>query len=378
MKQLKNISELAEQVEALEAEAFSLRVELHDAVQAALATGASDIEIQSATGMRLHRIRKLKGEPYGQDDGFRFRGADRKIAYDDFYAAPIHRFSRIDEVEWGRYAPGTRTRIIVQSSSSALPLDILYIPRASRRLLVGFHGAEDRRTLKMPKFQFVSSFLTREESLLFVSDSTLLNGPKINIGWLAGNSELHLGAVVAQAINELVGKMDYKQTVLVGHSAGGFAAILVGARVPNSRAVSINGQSVVTRYEPWTVKNLRNEAFPETASIEEMEAKYSDRLDLRVALASRVASSSFTHFGNRTDLASFGRLPHFPLLAEHFGLGDDGGRTDHGDALVSCEWESTAPSGHALPGTILPFVEMVLGEECKLKIDTQTDPRWYF
>lgn len=314
--------------------------------------------------------------PPGISSGYQFRCADGKVTFDEFYQAPIERFENLDQIDWTKFAPNSRTRIIVQASPDILPLDLLFIPRESSRLLVGFHGAENRRTLQMPKFQFVSSFLSREESLLFVSDSTLLNGPKINIGWVAGNKDIHIGSMVTKAINQIVNAHEYQETVLAGHSAGGFSAILVGSQIPNSRAISVNGQSVAVRYAPWTVANLQKEAFPETKNIEEMAEKYADRLDLRVVLENRISSSSFTMFGNTNDKASFGPMPHFPLLAEHFGLTEAGGRTDHGDALVACTW-ALKSGGHALPGTIIPFISYVLGEEPSVPIETTVDPRWY-
>ena len=92
-------------------------------------------------------------------------------------------------------------RYIVEDPRHSLPLDVLFIPRPgskSKRLLVGLHGAEGRATANLPKFQFVKSFTKRDESLLFIADSTLLQGEKINIGWYAGNSDTPLQILAAQ------------------------------------------------------------------------------------------------------------------------------------------------------------------------------------
>ncbi|WP_210100568.1 hypothetical protein [Paeniglutamicibacter antarcticus] len=243
---------------------------------------------------------------------------------------------------------------------------------------MGFHGAENRAKADFPKFQFVSSFKTRGESLLFVSDSTLLQGEKINIGWLAGNKSTPLSRLISKVVRRAGEALEVQQTVLVGHSAGGYSAILVGSQVPNSRAISVSGQTVVDRYEPWTIKNLLAEAFPDCSSREEMMERYAARLDLREALKYRLLSSSFTYFGNMRDQSTFGKLPHFPLLADWFGLGAAGGITTHGDSLIATDWGTLEDTGHALPGTILPFVEMVLGETPSLDIKHSFDPRWHF
>lgn len=307
---------------------------------------------------------------------FSYRCSDPSETFDDRYNATIRRFASMEDVTWSAFEPGSTTRIIVQPDPDTLPVDLLFLPKESDTLLVGFHGAAGRKNLDIPKFQFVQSFSTRGYSMLFVSDSTLLQSEVINIGWLAGNKDVRLHALVAEAVRDAGSSLGVDQTILAGHSAGGFASVLVGSQVPNSRAVSVNGQSVVSHYIPFTWKNLHEAAFPECESQEEMFRRYADRLDLRVAIESRFESSSFAFFGNTNDKASFGKMPHFPLFAEHFGLTKDGGRTDHGDAFVACTWPLET-GGHALPGAILPFIDLTLGKESSVEITTDIDPTWY-
>lgn len=296
--------------------------------------------------------------------------------HDDLMDLPILRFPNLESLEFDLSEP---KRYIINDERYSLPLDLVYYPRPeSKRLLVGLHGAEGRNTANLPKFQFVRSFTTRKESLLFIADSTLLQGEKINIGWYAGNKDTPLARLAAEAVNKAGAATNVDETLLIGHSAGGFGAILIGSMVPNSRAISVNGQTVVDRYQPWTVKNLREFAFPECETIEEMMDTYRDRLDLRTALQHRLDSSSFTHFGNRSDDASFSEaMPHFPLIRDHFGLPDEGGITPHGDAIVACDWHLEGISGHAMPGTAMPFINLVLDDgEPSVPIHHSVDPRW--
>lgn len=297
--------------------------------------------------------------------------------HDDLMDLPIQRFTSLEELEFDTDAP---KRYIITDKRYSLPLDMVYYPRPdSDRLLVGLHGAEGRSTANLPKFQFVRSFTRRSESLLFIADSTLLQGEKINIGWYAGNQNTPLARLAADAVIHAGKATNVKETILIGHSAGGFGAVYIGSMVPNSRAISVNGQTVVERYQPWTVRNLREFAFPECETIEEMMSKYQERLDLRVALNNRVATSTFTHFANRSDDASFSEsMPHFPLLRDHFGLPEEGGITEHGDALVACDWHLEGISGHAMPGTAIPFLTLVLDEgESSVPIHHTVDPRWH-
>lgn len=300
-----------------------------------------------------------------------YRGEDSD--FDNLMNVPIRRFGSMAGLVLDVREPA---RYIVTDPRFTLPVDFLFFPRGGTTLLVGFHGAENRAAADLPKFQFVRSFLTREESLLFISDSTLLQGTKINIGWLAGNKETPLAELMSEVVRRAGEALGVRETILAGHSAGGYSAIIVGARVPNSRAISVSGQSVVARYEPWTVKNLHLEAFPECSTQTEMVERYAARLDLRVALKERLASSSFSYFGNVRDQSTFGTLPHFPLLAESFGLTAAGGLTNHGDAFIATDWGSPDDTGHALPGSMLPFIQMVLGERPSLSIPCPVNPRW--
>lgn len=299
-----------------------------------------------------------------------YRGQDSD--YDELMNVPIRRFSRFEDLEFSTTEPA---RYLIVDPRYSLPIDMLFYPRSADRLIVGFHGPENRATSNFPKFQFVRSFLSRKESLLFISDSTLLQGEKINIGWSAGNERTPLADLFSSAVRSAGDALSIQETLLVGHSAGGFSAIKVGSQVPNSRAVSVNGQSVVGRYHPWTVDNLHKYAFPECTTQAEMLERYPDRLDLRTVLESRVDSSSFTYFGNPNDTASFGPLPHFPLLAEAFSLDSNGGVTDRGDAFVPAMWGEDG-GRHALPGTILPFIELVLGEKPSREILHAVSPIW--
>lgn len=303
----------------------------------------------------------------------KYRGYDSD--YDELMKVPIRRFFHLEDAV---FDPKTAARYIITDPRHELPLDVLFIPRkSSDRLLVGFHGAEHLATADFPKFQFVNSFKSRKESLFFVFDSTLLQGKKANIGWLAGNAKTPLASLVSLLVCRAGDAMKVRQTVLVGHSAGGFKAILVGSKVPNSRAISVNGQGVVSRHRPWSIKNLQESAFPECLTSEVMTSRYPERFDLRAVMETRISSSSFTYFGNRPDSLTFSEYPHFPLLANHFGLDEKGGITSHGDAFVPCEWESKNPNPHALPGTVIPFLQAVLGEKTDLAIKYSVNPIWH-
>lgn len=99
-----------------------------------------------------------------------------------------------------------------------------------------------------------------------------------------------------------------------------------------------------------------------------MVDRHSDRFFVFERLTARKSTSTFSWFTHANDQTSFGRWPNFPKMVEHFGLGENGGKTKHGDVLAKCNWEAP-PNAHALPGTVLPFIELTDGEKPKFEIN---------
>lgn len=337
-----------------------------------------DLKIQGDTNPTWPRHRQWNS--MSESEEITFRGSHPSIKRDELVDAPIYRYKSVTEVPWAQFAAkkGERVRIIIQEPGRPLPLDVLYIPRDSRRLLVGFHGAEQQAKTELPKFQFVRSLSSRQESLLFVSDSTLLLDKKLMISWMSGCPGFDVATEYARLINTMNSETGIEETVLVGHSAGGTAAVRVGTHIRHSRAISVNGQFAAEYYEKWTIPALHRYAFSSEPSPEAMLSLYRDRLHLGTALDNRVDSSTFTWFAHKDDGASFGAMPSFPKLAEHLKIDQDcGGHTSGGDSLVVCDWQSEA-SKHAIPGSILPFVSAVMGEPYSQDIGIMggVDPTW--
>lgn len=302
---------------------------------------------------------------------YTYRGSDSLVSFDEEYTAKIYRYKSLDSIPWLDFngSPNVPVRIIIQEDSWDLPVDVLYIPRSSKKLLIGFHGAEDRSKSILPKFQFVRSFKNeRSESLLFVSDSTLLQSEKMAIGWFFGSEKTHLAPIVADTINSLVSSSGIERTILVGHSAGGFSAIAIGSLIKNSISISVNGQAVIMKHRPWTVSRLATTVFGEGAEKTELLHNFMERIDLRIILKKRVNSSRFFLFSHIEDPLVMTENPHFPLLAESFGVSLSGGITANGDYFIPCNWECGSVKPHALPGTVMPFIQYVLGEEMKKDI----------
>lgn len=307
---------------------------------------------------------------------FEFRGSEKSVKVDERTEAPIYRYEKISEVPWTTFVqqPNQAVRIIVQSDENVLPLDVLYIPREHTRLLVGLHGAEFRNT-DLPKFQFVRSFVkTRKESLLFISDSTHLHKlGHIGICWYAGDPRTNISVLYAELINSLNEAIQTQETVLVGHSAGGTGAIKIGALIPNSRAISVNPQFAATLYHKWAVEGIKNYVYGNEKSVDDMLKNYPDRFSVRNSLMARHSSSKVYWFTHVDDGSSFGQYANFDAAIEHFEIDNKkGGWSKDGDLIISCNW-AAPPNAHALPGTIIPFIQIVLGEETGFELNSCVD-----
>lgn len=298
-----------------------------------------------------------------------FRGDELSCIYDEVYKSKIYRYSNIDDIEWSLFLkqPNVPVRVILWEKEEKIPVDFLFVPRINNNLLVGFHGAEVRPNVNLPKFQFLGSFMNeRSESLLFFSDSTLLLNEKLVLGWMVGHKESHLLSRAISVLRILIASCGYNQTTLIGHSGGGFTAIAMGSQIQNSRAIAVNGQVVIGEYEPWTVRSLHQNVFPEEKSSESMIVKYEERLDLRSIIRNRVTNSNFVYFAHKDDISY--TIPHFKLLADSMKISHEGGINKNQDKLVLCDWRISGSSAHALPGTIMPFIQFALGETSKMDI----------
>lgn len=306
---------------------------------------------------------------------YQYRGSELSQKTDGRIDALIYRYKSINEVPWSTFAqhPDNPVRIIVQSSDKVLPLDVLYIPRDHTRLLVGLHGAEFGNE-DLPKFQFVRTLTAeRNESLLFLSDSTLLHSlGKVGIAWFSGNTGIDLSIAYSNLIKSLITATNIDETVLVGHSAGGMAGIKIGARIPNSRAIAVNAQCAASLYAPWTVTPLPKYVFLKEETPKDIFQKYPERFDLRVALGNRLPTSSFSWFSHVDDPWSFNEYPNFEAIRDYFELDDCGGRTNNGDLIIACKWEAP-PQPHGLPGVIVPYIAVTLGEQTDFKINPCKD-----
>lgn len=307
---------------------------------------------------------------------FTYRNSDPSITTDDRYDALIHRFTSIAEVPWMDFSKmvGQKLRIIVQSSPDALPLDVLYVPRESPNLLVGFHGYLNQSNMELPVFQFLRSFnSTRSESFLLISDSTLLQDTTIGIGWTFGSIEQDLSLEYSNLINQLQRQAGYNTTILAGHSAGGFSAVRIGLPVDNSVSVVMNGQFDIGIHRKWEVSKIRRSIAPQIKSDDDFISDFPERFDLRHTFPSRGRNSRVCWFAQFDDPLSIQEYRHFPSYTEYLGIPPEGGISSQGDLGIITHYSHKPGNPHGVPGTVVPFIEAAMGEPISMDIGIEFD-----
>lgn len=313
-------------------------------------------------------------------------GIPRNIDRNERHSAQICRVSSTADIPWRELSQNLNEpiHISVQEEGKHLPLEALYIPRNHDDLVVGIHGGLEKRVPNSPYFQYVWSFKSRPESLLFLFDSTLYLDESLYSSYFLGTPTQDLVIEYAALINSLREATKVSNTLLCGHSSGGTAALKIGSRVPESRSIVGNPMIPDKDFVPRHLELTRKQAFPLTASSDDFYSQYADRAWVFPWIATRVKTSTFTWFVHKEDISMVDNHAA-KRFAKGLGLDEEtGGNTRDGDAIAVCNW--TYPkSSHMLPFistterySFIPFIEHVRGEPSNFdpNILAATNPKW--
>ncbi|WP_141750391.1 hypothetical protein [Corynebacterium sp. HMSC055D05] len=128
-------------------------------------------------------------------------------------------------------------------------LDVLLRYRPYGHVLVVFGGAVDRRKGVPPYFSGVGLSEKIPVSLISISDPAFTVDPDIRIGWYTGISSEPIQELTSQIIDAVLARWRKKKAVLLGGSAGGFAALAAAPRlVHKAEAVVMNPQTDIEQY----------------------------------------------------------------------------------------------------------------------------------
>ncbi|NUU33225.1 alpha/beta hydrolase [Arthrobacter sp. C9C5] len=178
--------------------------------------------------------------------------------------------------------PTQDTHIVIEPAvPGGLPLRMLFEPANSGTLVISLHGAMDRGRFRVPRFEWRRTLNRLDAARLYLSDSTLEINGSLEIGWYVGRGDQDLIADYAGVVHQIIAAGGFTQVVCVGSSAGGYGALALSRRIPNSVAVAFSPQTTIGGYHLAQRKAVAAAAFPELTSYEEVEKLHSGRVNVR-------------------------------------------------------------------------------------------------
>lgn len=121
-----------------------------------------------------------------------------------------------------------------------LYLDLLVEDRGARATLVVFHGAVNERQPTLPVFQGKAVAQAAGLNLITVSDPSLAMGD-VDLAWFLGNRWIGpLRPLLVPVIKHVLAAMGSQETILLGGSGGGYAAIRFAHDFPDSLVLALN------------------------------------------------------------------------------------------------------------------------------------------
>lgn len=218
-------------------------------------------------------------------------------------------------------------------------LDALLVNRGSPTLMVSLHGALDRKIFSIPRFERLRSLLSYRVSSLYFADPSLHIAPSLELAWYTGWEGTDVHRDIARWIMATAEEIGAEDVVLTGSSGGGFAALMLAALIPDSKAVVFNPQVDIQLYEadgkyPHAAKrSYIRHVWPELAAeldIERFDFRedWSEPIEFRTSAVSRFARPRETQIlfvSNRRD--EHHDQVHLAAFREVIGIDRDRFRT---------------------------------------------------
>lgn len=98
---------------------------------------------------------------------------------------------------------------------------------------------------------------------MFLSDTALEGHDDLELAWFTGNAKDDLTSRYAELVQNVAEQLGAKKIVFMGGSGGGFASLSLAAKVPGSRALVFNPQTVIRNYWNKSVERYQKALFPE-------------------------------------------------------------------------------------------------------------------
>lgn len=144
-------------------------------------------------------------------------------------------------------------------------LEYLDLANESSFGLVVFGGAiNERHKKKAPFFSGLNVAKNARIPLISISDPAFLLSNYLDVGWFIGGEQLPNLMNIISDVLQHISKLLSINLIVIGGSAGGFAALSLASIMPNTDYVIFNPQVKITNYYLRFVKNLVEICFPST------------------------------------------------------------------------------------------------------------------
>lgn len=233
-------------------------------------------------------------------------------AWDERNAVEIRRYASASDID---HAASEAYEFVVPASSGGrLDITALYVPKASKTLIVSFHGSLQRSKYQLPRFEWRTSLASFDAAQLFVADSSLQLNRAMALAWYVGNSEQEFTTDVADLIKDIAAAAGYERILLTGSSGGGFASLAISRQIDGSVAVCFSPQTRVGDYSDAAVRAFCRVSFPDVGGYADAEKNHRPRLDLRHLYATTPDVNFVRYVQNTRDTSHYTK--HYTPFAE--------------------------------------------------------------
>lgn len=264
---------------------------------------------------------------------------------------------RLDQVprldmDWPEL-PRPLVRGIYSFATDDFEYDFLFSRGDNDRLFVFLSGDAPRHKFQPPVFQRWSWAKTVPGHFLAISDPTLKLSDDIGLGWYIGTQDCDPTETLVALIAKVAASVGVtaQDIYFYGSSGGGFAALHLAARTPESTAIAINPQIVVTDYASRGVQRFLDRHFGGLNPSEAIRA-YPNRFSVLPRCGELSERNNVLYVQNTLD--DHHLKTHFKPFAAGAGLSESNGhRTKRAEVMFFEE-----PAGHskAEPREMVPAI----------------------
>ncbi|WBU55514.1 hypothetical protein [Paracoccus sediminicola] len=140
-------------------------------------------------------------------------------------------------------------------------------------LLIGFHGAIDRKLRKLPVYTDPIPEVENHAHQLMISDPSLELGEELSMAWYAGDHRFDAQALLGELFREAAEVLGVRKVIYFGSSGGGFAALYYSWIHPGSLALVGNAQTNLEKYYPRHIARYLESCWPTAKDISALDEK---------------------------------------------------------------------------------------------------------